>query len=133
MTPPYFSHLLLATKNGEFAKNILYKRIIPDGIDASCDGASQVMFAPTKLGICYDVNRISEVKPDGHAGAKGVKVGWIIKAVNGAEMPRDAETIKSNNDKSVKAGQSFTITFLVASALPLEVSVCARARHLCSS
>ena len=93
-------------------------------------------FAPTKLGIMFEGNLISEVKPDGQAGARGVKVGWITKAVNGATMPCDSSTIKSIIAKSIKAGQSFDITFVLdPTPLPIFVHVrmhsCTTSRHAC--
>uniref|UniRef100_A0A7S4ETR7 Uncharacterized protein n=1 Tax=Chrysotila carterae TaxID=13221 RepID=A0A7S4ETR7_CHRCT len=84
-------------------------------LDLSTIDYCEVEFLPgAKLGMSIEKNAVSAVADaaGGQAAALGVKVGWLIRRVNGVDVPADRTAIIKATAASMKAGP-VKITFQI--------------------
>lgn len=80
-------------------------------LDLSSLDLVDVEFEPgVKLGMSIERNCVKEVAADGTAEQKKVRVGWVLRKVNGTEVPPSKEKIMQLCAKGMKSG-NLTITF----------------------
>jgi hypothetical protein len=69
-----------------------------------------VAFEPGKLGMGIEKNAVASVAADGAAEKLKVKVGWVIRKVNGDDAPTNKTGIMKLAAAAMKSGQ-LTVTF----------------------
>lgn len=70
----------------------------------------EVAFEPGKLGMGLEKHAVASVAVDGAAAELKIQVGWVIRKVNGTDVPPNKATIMKHAAAALKAGQ-LTITF----------------------
>ena len=79
-------------------------------LDLSTQDMVDVDFEPGKLGMSIEKNCVSGVADDGAAAALKVLLGWVIRKINGEDMPANRAVIMKQAAAAMKAGK-LTITF----------------------
>jgi len=71
----------------------------------------RLTFTPGLIGLGWRGNKVTSVLPHSQAAAVGVQIGWEVIAVNGKQMPRDADSISEAIRRTKDAGKNTELLF----------------------